>query len=373
MDVEPDVTEHDDLSREVYCVLGIPIDAIEMSTVLRRIDAAAEMGIRFLISTSNINYLVTSQVDPEFRDSLLLSDLCPPDGMPIVWIARLFGARIRGRIAGSDIFDALKARLNVRTLTILLFGSTEPIAAEAAKRLNLKPSGVRCVGWICPGFVDVNELSRDQIIDQINDSNADFLVAALGARKGQLWLQRNHSRLRIPIRAHLGATINFQAGAVKRAPLAMQKLGLEWLWRIKEEPSLFARYWHDGHVLLRILLTRVIPLMVNTRLQNLRRNPARHDFVIVPNDNGAVVTVRISGDATAEGVPKAISCFRQALATQKSLVIDLTHTRTVDSRFFGLFLMVRKQLKSSGSLIQFVGVPPAVVRQFRLNGVEYLL
>ncbi len=364
----------DDLCREVYCILGIPIDAIEMPAVLRTVDAAAKNTLPFLVSTPNLNFLVNSLADPEFRESLLLSDLCPPDGMPIVWIARLLGVPIKNRIAGSDIFEALKSRSRLGgPLKIFLFGATEPVAAEACNRLNLAASGLRCVGWLCPGFGNMDELSQDHFIEQINASSADFLMAALGARNGQLWLQRNHSCLRIPIRAHLGAAINFQAGTVKRAPYAMRKLGLEWLWRIKEEPSLFRRYWHDGGVLLRLLLTRVLPLAAAAQWRQLRSGRGRHDFVIVPVQNEIGVTLRISGDATAEHASEAIAFFRDAVLGQKPIVVDLSRTRGVDPRFLGLFLMLRKQLKARGSDLQFVGVSPRLERQFRLNGLEYLL
>jgi N-acetylglucosaminyldiphosphoundecaprenol N-acetyl-beta-D-mannosaminyltransferase len=216
-------------------------------------------------------------------------------------------------------------------------------------------------------------LSEDRYIDQINASNADFLMAALGAKNGQLWLLRNHHRIRVPIRAHLGATINFLAGTVKRAPYAMQKLGLEWLWRVKEEPSLFGRYWHDGGVLLRLLLTRVLPLAIAARWRQLRADPGSHDFVIVQTHNDPIVTLRISGNATAKEVPRAIVPFRDAVASQKPVVVDLSRTRAVDARFFGLFLMLRKQLNGRGSGLRFVGISPGLERQFRLNGLEYLL
>src|SRR5260370_6547061 len=176
-----------DLAREVYCVLGMPIDVVEMPEVLRRLEAAAADTKAFVISTPNLNFLVKSQVDPEFRESLLLSDLCPTDGMPIVWIARLMGVPIKGRIAGSDIFEALKATHGSGyPLKIFLFGGAEGVAAAACKALNLEPSGLACVGSIYPGFGTVGEMSRDDIIDTINSSHADFLVAALGAKKGQL-------------------------------------------------------------------------------------------------------------------------------------------------------------------------------------------
>src|SRR5271165_7287446 len=81
----------DDLSREVYCLLGCPIDAVRMPLVIRRIESAAAGSLPFFLSTPNLNFLVNSQLDPEFRESLLLSNLCTADGMSIVWSARLIG------------------------------------------------------------------------------------------------------------------------------------------------------------------------------------------------------------------------------------------------------------------------------------------
>ena len=187
----------------------------------------------------------------------------------------------------------------------------------------------------------MDELSEDHFINQINSSDADFLVAALGAKKGQQWLLRNHERLQVPLRAHLGATINFQAGTIKRAPYVVQKLGLEWLWRIKEEPHLFGRYWHDGGVLLRLLLTRVLPLAVSSRWRSFAPNV---DMISSSSRSTtrARVTLHISGDATTEAVPAAIDAFREAIASHKPIEVDLSRTLTVDARFFGLLLMLRK-------------------------------
>src|ERR1035437_9862732 len=125
----------DDLTREVYGVLGIPVDVIDMITFLRKIDTAATNLAPFLISTANLNFLVTSRSDAEFRESLLLSDLCTADGMPIVWIARLLGVPIKERIAGSDIFESLKSMQDrTRRLKVFLFGGSEGVAAAACKK-----------------------------------------------------------------------------------------------------------------------------------------------------------------------------------------------------------------------------------------------
>jgi N-acetylglucosaminyldiphosphoundecaprenol N-acetyl-beta-D-mannosaminyltransferase len=365
-----DLAVPDDLSRDVYCILGVPIDEIGMLAVLRRIQTAARCKTRFLISTPNLHFFVTSQSDKTFRESLVLSDLCTVDGMPIVWIARLIGVPIKGRTAGSDIFDALKAEISpAHSLKIFLFGGPAGAAEMAARALNNKPGGVKCVGWSNPGFCSAEEMSRDDIIDHINSSGADFLIASLGCQKGQLWLQRNHHRLWIPVRAHLGATLNFQAGTIRRAPPIMQKLGLEWLWRIKEEPYLWKRYWNDGSVMLRLLFTDVLPFAFWTWW--LRLGYERGEDLIITQDHGSeTVTLNFSGPADAQHVDKAIPAFREVTASGKQITLDFSNIRAIDARFLGLLLMLKKKLKADGAAPKFIGVSPLLEKIFCFGGLD---
>jgi N-acetylglucosaminyldiphosphoundecaprenol N-acetyl-beta-D-mannosaminyltransferase len=369
-----DAALQSDLTRSVYCVLGMPIDAIDMATVVNRIEAAAANRAVFLISTPNLNFLVNSLSDPEFRESLLDSNLCPPDGAPIVWMARLLGLPIKERAAGSDLLDRLQVPgSGTRRLTIFLFGGAKGIAAAAAGKLNARPGGLTCVGTMDPGFCEVSEMSHDHTIDTVNSSGADFLAASLGAKKGQLWLYRNRNRLTIPIRAHLGAAINFQAGTVKRAPPVVRALGLEWLWRIKEEHYLWKRYWYDGLVLLRLLLTRVLPLAVISRWHQFRRKHQLQDLLIEKSQEGQSIRISLCGIASETHISKATSCFQEALTGRKNIIIDLSNTRLIDARFFGLLLMLRKELKSRGARLIFTGVSGAIERIFRLSELEFLL
>ncbi|MGJ4949759.1 WecB/TagA/CpsF family glycosyltransferase [Bradyrhizobium sp. HKCCYLS20291] len=366
---DPAVSD-DDLSRDVYCVLGIPIDAIGMRGVLRRIRDAARRKTRLLISTPNLNFLVTSQSNRSFRDSLILSDLCTVDGMPVVWIARLIGIPIKRRTAGADIFDALKSDAGPsKSLKLFLFGGPEGAAERAARTLNSQSGGLRCVGWSNPGYCSAEEMSRDHIIEEINASGADFLVASLSSQKGQSWLQHNHQRLEIPVRAHLGAALNFQAGTVKRAPPFMRRLGLEWLWRIKEEPYLWRRYWNDGTAMLRLLFTRVLPFVVSTWW--MRRTHERGESLTITQDYGSrEVTLSLSGPADARHVDRAIPVFRSAVAVRKRVRLDFSNVCAIDARFLGLLLMLRKQLETQGCSATFVGVSPQLARIFRFGGLE---
>jgi N-acetylglucosaminyldiphosphoundecaprenol N-acetyl-beta-D-mannosaminyltransferase len=361
----------DDLSREVYCVLGVPVDAIDMTTALRRIVAAARGHAPFLISTPNLNFLASSLRDTEFRDALLLSDLSTADGAPIVWIARLLGIPLRERVAGSDMFECLSATRDTHRLGVFFFGGAQGAADAACRKLSTR-TGVRGVGAIYPGYASVGELSHDRFIDAINASDARFLVVALGSGKGQTWLARNHHRLQTPVRAHLGAVINFLAGSVKRAPLLVRRVGLEWLWRIKEEPHLWKRYWADGVVLLRLLLTRVLPLALEKR--KYRRSAKRDLFEVTTLEGVQVVTLRLSGHATGRHIARAIVHFRNAVNLQKNrLAVDLSGLAFIDARFLGLLLMVRKQLRARGADLQLVGASRNIERLFRLNELGHLI
>jgi N-acetylglucosaminyldiphosphoundecaprenol N-acetyl-beta-D-mannosaminyltransferase len=362
----------DDLSREVYCFLGLPIDAIGMRSVLRRIELAAATSSPFFLSTSNLNYLVNSQLDPEFRESLLLSDLCIADGMSIVWAARLIGIPINERVAGSDILAALKAKRGPeKPLRLFLFGGAEGVAAAAARALNAQPGGVHCVGLLYPGFGTVDELSGSEVIDTINLSGADFLVTSLGSKKGQLWLKHNHRILRIPVRAHLGASLNFEAGTVKRAPRFLQQIGLEWLWRIKEEPFLWRRYWNDGSMLARLVVTRILPLAIQQLQLKNKRNS--QDAFVTETHGDAYVKISISGSATSQNVNKIIPAFKNAIAANKSTIVDFSNTCAIDARVLGLLLMLRKALRGSVAGPVLIGLSTELKRIFRLNGMGFLL
>jgi N-acetylglucosaminyldiphosphoundecaprenol N-acetyl-beta-D-mannosaminyltransferase len=361
----------DDLSRKVYCVLGMPIDAIDRFGVLNRIDHAANVRATLFISTPNLNYLVQSYSDPEFRDALLLSDLCPADGTPIVWLGRLLGVPIKERVAGSDIFAALKGlRPPEQPLRVFLFGGNEGVAAAASDALNGTQSGVVCVGWHFPGYLSVEELSQESVISAINSVDTDFLVVCLGSKKGQLWLKRNFKNLRAPICSHLGASLNFEAGTVKRAPVLMQKLGLEWVWRIKEEPYLWRRYWHDGLILLGLTYSRILPILIY-RIKT--KNLSKGSLTVYGEKQDGYCRLSFVGAATSINIDQLIEALRTTLSDNRRIVIDLTDVSAVDARCLGLLLVFRKMVRSNSAELVLTGVSSSIERIIRLSGADVLL
>ncbi len=191
--------------------------------------------------------------------------------------------------------------------------------------------------------------------------------------KAQAWLLLNHERLAVPIRAQFGATINFQAGTIGRAPRYLREAGMEWLWRIKEEPYLWRRYRNDGFKLLYLILTRVLPLIIGAQWRRFRGSRAPDQPMTELNQDNQSVTVSLSGVLAAQYVDRAIPYFREAISAKKQIVINLSKSRTIDPRFFGLFLVLHKHMLGQGSGLKFTGVTSRIKRAFRLNGFDFLL
>lgn len=353
--------------RDVYGLLGLPVDAIDFQSLIAAVDAAVARREPFLVSTPNVNFLIKSHRNPAFRASILQSDLCLIDGMPLIWIAKVLRVPIRERLAGSDLFGRLKARTD-RPLRVFLFGGTGDLASRVGAQLNRERCGLTCVGAINPGFGSVEELSSAAIIEAINASGADLLAVFLNAEKAQAWLLHNHHRLTVPIRAQFGATINFEAGTVKRAPKFVRSTGFEWLWRIKEEPYLWRRYWSDGHSLLGLLFTSVLPLAFAAAM-----NRPLGDLVVQYRDGGDHVTISPIGSASGAHVEKLAPLIDRGLAADLPIRLDLSRTSYVDGRFFGVLLLLSRELSRRGRSLEVSGVSPHLDGLFRLNRFEFLL
>lgn len=241
-------------------IADLPFDVVDTAEAVNCVCTAIQHQQRLFFSTPNLNFLVMAQDDAAFRQSVLASGLSLADGMPVVWLSRLQGTPLPERVAGSTVFERLRAGAGQGTLgrpiKVYFFGGPPGVAEKACSVLNAELAAGRGhmvgVGAFCPGFGSVADMSTPALIAAINASGADLLVVSLGAKKGQAWIMHNLDSLKVPVVSHLGAVVNFVAGTVQRAPLRWQRWGLEWLWRIRQEPALFQRYWSDGQALVRL-------------------------------------------------------------------------------------------------------------------------
>ncbi len=253
-----------DFSRDIWCVLGLPFDNVTLNQTCNIITNAVEQKRHCFLSTPNLNFLCATQTDSDFRDSVQNSNLSIADGFPIIVIAKFLGIPLSERVAGSTLIEKLQTHSR-KPIRVFFFGGEESAGEKAVEKINHSNQALKAVGSYYPAFGSIDDMSADDIIENINQAQADFVIVALGAKKGQAWIEKNRKKINAPVISHLGAVINFFAGSVKRAPPLFQKIGLEWVWRIYQEPKLWKRYWQDGLTLIHLFFAKVLPSGVNCR------------------------------------------------------------------------------------------------------------
>ncbi|MCA8889955.1 MAG: WecB/TagA/CpsF family glycosyltransferase, partial [Parvularculaceae bacterium] len=335
---------------------------------VQAIELAIRDGRRLRFVTPNLNYFMRAANDPQARRQLVDSDLCLADGAPIVMLASALGAPIGARCAGSDVFEILRRRPGFagRRIRVFFFGGRDDSAERAAAAVDAERRGVEAAGHLNPGFGDIDEMSADHIIDAINEANADFVLVALGAAKGECWIEKNRDRLNAPVIAHLGAVVDFAAGAVARAPVWVRKTGLEWAWRIKEDPSLWRRYWHDGAGLAWLAMARLAPALVFARPRRTGA-PARAD---VSAEDGRIC-IALSGDLVASDREPVRRAFREATTSGGDIVLDMSGAGAADAAFLGQVLMLEKAQRRAGRRLLTRGLSPAMRRLFSAHMLQY--
>ncbi len=355
----------DDFDRDVWCLLGLPVDMADINQAVAAIDTAVRSGARLSFVTPNVNWLVRAARDRQERRRILNADLSLIDGGPLVLMARLLGIPVSTRVAGSDLFEALRRRPAFvgHPLKIFFFGGRDGAAEAAAKMINAESNGVQAVGWRNPGYGDVESMSGEDVINDINATAPDFVIVALGAAKGQAWIERNRERLMAPVTAHLGAVIDFTAGGIARAPRRLQHLGLEWAWRIKEEPSLWRRYFEDAIALAGLFLTRVAPQL--GRAGRGAGAPAGAAIML----GVAESRIELSGRLLRRGLAPVSDAFRQAASANRPVRLVFAPGARFDRAFLGMLLMLEKHI--GAERITLEGVSPAQRRVLRLNSMNY--
>ncbi|RFO97998.1 N-acetylglucosaminyldiphospho-UDP N-acetyl-beta-D-mannosaminyltransferase [Rhodoferax lacus] len=339
--------------RKVHCLMGLPFDAITLAQATEQIRQAAFNRTPCFFSTPNLNFLIAAQSNKPFRESVIKSDLSLPDGMPIVWMSRLLGIPITERVAGSDVFDALRKGRG-RKIKVYFFGGQPGIAEKAMQILNAEDGGLQCVGFETPGFGSVAEMSTPDTIAKINASGAEFLVVSLGAVKGQAWIEHNLAALDVPVVSHLGAVLNFVAGNVRRAPRWMQNIGLEWVWRIVEEPTLWKRYLNDVLGLFKFGLG----LVTVANIRQVLKRDAKSDLAPLELRhvcNQDTLDITVSGACVSKNLKPLKALLGQYANQQLNIRLHVENVLAIDSAYLGLLTLVCGQQLNRGKSLQIEG------------------
>jgi N-acetylglucosaminyldiphosphoundecaprenol N-acetyl-beta-D-mannosaminyltransferase len=233
-------------------VWGLPLAPVTFDQALDRIDDLIAGGRPSFIITANLNYAMLADADPRLRELNAQAAFLLADGMPLVWWSRLGPRPLPERVAGSDLIYGICGRAARHGHRIYLLGAAPGVADEAAAKLAQKFPGLRIVGVECPPFRRLTPAEEREQIDRIRSAGPDVLFVAFGQPKGEWWIAERLEQLGVPVCVQVGATLDFVAGRVRRSPKWMQKTGLEWIYRMLQEPRrLVGRYVDNVRFLIR--------------------------------------------------------------------------------------------------------------------------
>lgn len=220
--------------RRVVEILGVRVDDVIMAEAVARVLRWVEERQPRLVVTPNPEMVMAARRDPDFRALLNGAALAAPDGVGLVWAARLLGEPLRGRVAGVDLVAALAPAAAARGQRWFLLGGAEGVAAAAGRMLARRHPGLAIAGALAGDPAPDREEALRQAIGAAGP--VDLLLVAYGAPTQERWLARNLAATGVPVGIGVGGTFNFLAGRSRRPPPLVQRAGLEWLFRLATEP-----------------------------------------------------------------------------------------------------------------------------------------
>lgn len=234
-------------------ILGVKINAAPFRTVVRRVIDAPEAGERLSMHFATVHSLVEAHDQPEVRDALARG-VVEPDGMPLVWLGRRASFPVE-RVCGPDFMLAvIEAGLRLNR-SHFFYGGTPEASDALSGRLATRYPGLRIAGRLSPPFRALSAAEDDEVVDQINAAEPDYVWVGLGAPKQDLWVAAHRARLAAPVLLAVGAAFDFHAGTRTRAPSWMQRSGTEWIYRLLSEPRrLGGRYTRVNARFIRLLV-----------------------------------------------------------------------------------------------------------------------
>lgn len=233
-------------------VWGLPLAPFTYQQTLDRVAELVTHRQPSFFITANLNYAMLCDRDVKLQALNDEADFIVADGMPLVWWSRLGKRRLPERVAGSDLIFGMCEQAATLGHRVYLLGAAPGIAQQAADQLIAKYPSIQIVGVECPPFRTLTAAEEQEQITRINTAKPDILFVAFGQPKGEYWIQERMNRLNVPVMVQVGASLDFVAGKVKRSPRWMQKTGLEWIYRLLQEPRrLVGRYVANIRFLLR--------------------------------------------------------------------------------------------------------------------------
>ena len=353
-------------------MMGVPLDQLNTEQALEIISEMIASRTPHLLATANVDFLAQVQSDDTLRRILVDADLILCDGTPLVWMSKWLGDPLPERLAGSDLVPLLLDLAQGNGHRVFFLGGRDEVVAIAEEKIKERWPGLQIAGMYSPPFAPMDKMDHADICQRIRDSKADMLFVSFGCPKQEKWLALNYRDAGVPVAIGVGATIDFLAGTVKRAPVWMRKTGLEWFFRVAQEPKRLAhRYWTDicvvGPGLLKQLLKmgsrhqtpQLVPDAKSPAAAQTPPTPqlAPPSIVVLPERLDAL-SARDTSLWPAEASP--------------TLILDASRTTFLDSTGTGKLVRFARASRENGGLCIIMAAHPNVLSTLDLMKLRNL-
>jgi len=237
-------------------VAGCPVDVASFEEAVEEICLRIEQRRRTHIVFINAAKIAKYQRDSELRGVIDRADLLLADGVPVVWASRLLQRPLPGRVNGTDLMESAVAAAAQRGYRVFLLGAKPEVVAKTAEVFTKRHPGLQIVGTRSGYFRDEES---PQVVREINASGADLLLIGMSTPRKEFWVDRHLSELEVSVAQGVGGSFDVAAGLVDRAPVWMQRSGLEWLHRLIQEPGrMWRRYLETNSMFLFLVLRDLV-------------------------------------------------------------------------------------------------------------------
>lgn len=228
-------------------LLNTYVNNVNMDETIQAIEDMIASEKKSYIVAINVDVVIKIENDSYLKEITDKADMVLVDGKPLEWIAKWHNRPIKAKISGSDLVPILCERAAENGYSIFIIGGKEGIAKKAQQNLERDLPGIKIVGTYAPPFgFEKDEIERKKINEMISNAHPDILVACFGCPKQEKWIYENYQKYDAKVSVCAGATVDFLAGNVRRAPRWMSDHGLEWFYRFLQEPKrMFKRYFVD--------------------------------------------------------------------------------------------------------------------------------
>jgi N-acetylglucosaminyldiphosphoundecaprenol N-acetyl-beta-D-mannosaminyltransferase len=322
-------------------ILGVPFDPLTIREAVDRIENMIASRKSHYLATANVDFVVQAQSDVELRRILFDAHLVLCDGTPVLWASRLLGRPLPERVAGSDLVPKLIEVAAKKGYRIYLLGATPKAAEQAVENLRLRHPDLLIAGHYSPPFQKLLEMDHTEIARRIRETQPDLLFVSFGCPKQEKWLAMNYRWLEVPVAIGVGATIDFLAGRMKRAPIWMQRTGMEWLFRLVHEPRrLFKRYATDFAIFGWQLFSQW------RRLRWAGRKSVKPGTFTITRQEKNWQQIAVAGRLDANTLQTASQISQQILAVDRHCWLELSRVDGMDSVGVGWLVQLQKQLQA---------------------------